>query len=540
MGGNAAGGYVYVDIETTGLNEYAGDISVISIDGRVYHVLYPKERKRALSELRERLKREVLVCHNAQFDVSWLREHFGLWPEAGVFDTMVAYQVLNAGREGSSSLGAISQELLGEELDKSHQASGWDGMFITDEQREYAARDTLVLPKLKQLLESKLKSSRLWHIFELEMLLLPILVEMHRKGIALDVDGAHALLRKLEVEAEGVEASLPEGLNPRSPEKVKEYFNLPNAQEDTIRHHLQENPEDGVAKGVLEYKKITKKMSFIRKQLLEKLERDGRLHPRFTQTSTATGRFSCKDPNLQQVDRGSDVRGLFVPASSGRRFVVADYAQLELRLAAYLSRDEVMLKAYRDGRDLHSETCERIFGQEDKRTRTLSKNINFASVFGGGHGTLIKFAFKNGVVISEEEAMQFHDSFHEAYPGLSRWQKEQGDINKGIYVYTPLGRRRYIPKGQGYCTRINTPVQGCGADGMKIAIYWLHKKGVTPTLTVHDELLVECGAEEAPEIKELVEKSMVYGMCRAMGQDPEDPVIPIEVEGKVVQSWAEK
>jgi len=532
--------YVHVDIETTGLNEFRDDIRVISIDGRVFDLYVPKQRLKAIAELEERMKREVFVAHNAQFDIAWLLHKFGLFPEAGVFDTMVAYQVLTAGRhEKSASLAAVCEELLGVRLPKDHQSGGWDGMFLLPEQLEYAARDTRVLPRLREVLTRMLRQDKLWHVFSLEMELLPVLCEMHNRGILIDKDGAYDLLERLDVEAREVYARLPPRLNPRSPLAVARHLGTDDATEDTIRAYLYDHPDDEVAQRILQYKKITKKASYVRKQLLDRLEADGRLHPTFTQTSTATGRFSCKEPNLQQVDRGEDVRGLFV-AGEGRRLVLADYAQLELRLAAYLSDDPVMIDAYREGRDLHSETCQRIFGEENKRTRTLSKNINFASVFGGGHGTLVKFAFRNGVVISEEEAKDFHDGFHTAYPALSRWQKKQGNTTAGEYVYTPFGRRRYVPLGRDYCTRINTPVQGCGADGMKIAIVWLYAKGVVPTLTVHDELVVECDAADAQEVKQLVEKSMVYGMYRAMGQDYAHPRVPIEAEGIIARSWAEK
>lgn len=543
---------VYLDIETTGLNPFAGEICVISVNGEVHHVYRDRERGKAI--LRKHVAPgDILVLHNAQFDLLWLYLHYGFDPvrmKARVFDTMVAYQVLTAGQNKSAALKSVVGELLPRDqwfdrMDKTHQsAGGWDGLFLTPEQYQYASMDTKVLRPLRKRLSELLSEARLWRIFRLEMDILPVLVYMTARGVYVDVDAASELVERVQDEAQTVlEEGIPEGLNPRSPKQLTEYFNLQDATEDTLKDALRRGHQEHEAlSAVLRYKKLTKKASYVREQIIERVQRDGRLHPAFTQTRTATGRFSCKDPNLQQVDRGGDVRGLFCIPDEGRRLIVADYAQLELRLAAYLSRDKGMIEAYRAGRDLHSETCARVFGEETKSTRTLSKNLNFSLVYGGSYKSLQTFAAKSDVILSDEEAKTLVDAFRGAYPTLVKWQRKQGNPEGGEYVFTPYGRRRYVPKGEGYNTRINTPVQGCGADGMKLAIrklYYTH--GVIPALTVHDELVVECGAHEAEDVRTVVEEAMVEGMYDAMVMpDPANPVVPIEVEGKVARSWAEK
>jgi DNA polymerase-1 len=288
----------------------------------------------------------------------------------------------------------------------------------------------------------------------------------------------------------------------------------------------------------MQIKKLLKKASSVEKQLLDRVRSDGRIHPTFGQTFTETGRLNSREPNLQNQDRGADVRGLFVPAP-GHKFIIADYSQLELRLAALLSGDDAMLGAYRDGRDLHSETCARIFGKENKKTRTLSKNINFGLVFGGGHNTLVKFAYKQGVVIPEKDALEYKAAFRDAYPGLLKWQRRQGDVRRPE-VTSVLGRRRYVTPGEGYCLRVNHPVQATAADGMKLAMVELHRQGITPLLSVHDEVVVEAPERDAEEVQRLIVDTLVNSMYRASEQDDDWPTVPIEVEAGIADDWSEK
>jgi DNA polymerase-1 len=206
-----------------------------------------------------------------------------------------------------------------------------------------------------------------------------------------------------------------------------------------------------------------------------------------------------------------------------------------------------MLEAYqRAESDLHAETQRRIFGdpskmdkETQKKTRTLSKNINFGLVFGGGHGTLIKFAAKMGVEIGEEEALEYKEAFRQTYPGLYRWQRLQGNV-KPNSVTTIKGRRRFIESGKAYCTRINHIVQGSAADGMKSAMVRVHKAGILPLVNVHDEILVEVAEEDAQWTADTLVKCMVAGMYSATEMNPDNPVVPIIAEVDIGNSWADK
>lgn len=566
--------YIYVDVETTGLDARKDKVRIVAIDGEAYDIWKPGHKEYVLSKLRgASVEGKTFVAHNAQFDLDFLYSTFPvLEPWKGpIFDTMVASQLMTAGRRLPNSLDAVCQRLLGISLDKTFQKADWSKDWIDDDMIQYAAHDTVVLPELVSELSAGMKRAGVDGIFALEMALLPALLNARRIGVRLDVQGAEKLISSLSEEASELERKLPtieekvkkqepagpslfddadfilvntRPMNPRAPQDVAKYFDLPDATEDTLRDYIKAT-DDSYAKTVRDIKKKYKKASTLRKQLVNRADADGRIHPWFNQTFVETGRLSSREPNLQNQDRGSDVRGLFVP-SAGCKFVISDYSQLELRLAAYFSGDTTMLEAYRSGRDLHTETQLNIFGNpqgkskdEAKRDRTLSKNINFGLVYGGGHGVLIRFAAKSGVEISEEEAIKYRNAFRELYPGLVRWQERTGNT-KPEYVRTVRGRRRYITPGEGFCTRINNIVQGSAADGMKLALVELYKAGIDVILNVHDEVVIECTANSAGEVLRQVRDTMPNAMYRAVGMDPTNPFLPIEVEADIAETWAEK
>lgn len=534
---------MYLDIETSSLSPYEwhSDVRIISIDGkRIYDLWEEDQREEALEEIWAR-KEEKMVGHNLGFDLIWLWEKLGYWHDGPVFDTMVAYQILTNGRYGlSAGLAAVQSHLFQTKMDKSEQKGGWDAMLLTDAKLEYARMDTEVIQPIHEKLELNLQKQGLKHIMDLEMNLLPVLTAMKAKGIHVDTSEVHALMASLEKQQQALMYELPMGLNPRSNEQVKAWFGLEDAKEDTLRPHVEAGDEE--AKKVADYKKIAKKKSSVWKQILGNIKRDGRIHGDFTQTMTDTGRLSSKSPNMQNQGSTTDIRSLFT-AEPGNKLVVADYSGLELRLAALISREEVMLDAFRNGRDLHDELRKAVLGEADtkdqaKKLRTLAKNIGFGYVFGSGPGTLVQIASKMGNNIKEEDAKRYHDLYHDTYPTLSRYQKRIGTSDHK-YVYSLLGRRRYIEPKKAYSTRINTPVQASAADGMKIAMVEMYRKGYTPILSIHDELVLEVPEEDAPLALEVLCDTMISAMYEATKQDPSQPTVPIEVEGAIGGNWSE-
>ena len=280
--------------------------------------------------------------------------------------------------------------------------------------------------------------------------------------------------------------------------------------------------------------------------LLDCVENDGRIHGRFDPTGTATGRFSSKEPNLQNIGRG-EIRSCFIDRK-GCSLVVADYSQVELRAAAAIAGETKMIEAYARGEDLHKATAAAVLGkpldQVTKEDRQLAKAVNFGLLYGQSAKGLVKYAASSyGVVLAEKDAQEIRTKFFQTYVHLQQWHRESHtQAENGIdEVRTILGRRRLIPEGasewEQFTALVNTPVQGGCADGMKRAIILLASRlpdEAKIISTVHDELILEAENAFANQVKETLESSMREAMADLF------PQVPIEVEAKVCLSWGDK
>jgi DNA polymerase I-like protein with 3'-5' exonuclease and polymerase domains len=279
-------------------------------------------------------------------------------------------------------------------------------------------------------------------------------------------------------------------------------------------------------------------------KLIESVGADGRIHCNYRQMGTDTGRLSAASPNLQQVNRSADFRSKFV-ADLGKVLVVADFSQIELRVAAELSGEKIMIQAYADGRDLHTETAARLKGvDQDKVTkndRTSAKIANFGLLYGAGPATLRKQAVAQyGVDMTPTEAKEIVDGFREAYPRLYDWQQEEG-TSEIECVYTAIGRRRQLHGfNDKYTTRINTQVQGTAGDIAKIAIgkIWEKLRGVPADTAklismVHDEIVLEVQEEEAEHWATALKEAMESAGAEVCQQ------VPIVAEVSWGKTWAD-
>jgi DNA polymerase-1 len=274
--------------------------------------------------------------------------------------------------------------------------------------------------------------------------------------------------------------------------------------------------------------------------------RNGRIYASWRQLRAATGRMACDHPNLQNIPRSGPLRS-YIRASEGRVFVTADYSQIELRIAAKISGDTEMLNAYVQGRDLHTLTAQSLTGREDvsKDERKLAKAVNFGLLYGMGTQGLQSYAQRNyGVEMSFEEAALYRRRFFETYPGLKRWHDDErrtwqrGDAE----TRTLTGRRRLDV--ERLTDRLNAPVQGAAADGLKLALALLwERRGecprALPILDCHDEVVVECDIEQAADVEAWLKKAMVEGMDTVMNCTDEVDV-PVEVEARMATSWGER
>lgn len=264
----------------------------------------------------------------------------------------------------------------------------------------------------------------------------------------------------------------------------------------------------------------------------------GRIHPDLMPLATETGRFACRKPNLQnQVTPGSDPIGVrnFIAAPENHVLMEADYSQVELRIAAYLSGDETMLQAYKEGADIHAITTGAVFGipleeasdkthSDYKHRRTVAKSTMFGILYGiHAKGLMRNLKSSAGISLSEADCAGYIDGIKARYPGLAAWQGAViARAKKNIYAETALGRKRYLPgiRAQDYGKRgasermaINTPVQGLAADCLKLSMARLivalaGRPYIRPTMTVHDSLVFEVRADKAEEAGRIIRECM--------------------------------
>ena len=269
----------------------------------------------------------------------------------------------------------------------------------------------------------------------------------------------------------------------------------------------------------------------------EHVAENGRVYAGWRQLGADSGRMACSAPNLQNLPRETAYRQCF-RAPAGRVLVKADYSQIELRIAAKVSGDEAMLAAYRQGLDLHTLTAQRVLGiaEVTKQHRQLAKAINFGLLYGMGAETFQLYAKANyGVDLTLEQAQQYRAAFFAAYPGLVQWHNKIGRTGKrAIETRTEAGRRRL--NVERFTEKLNTPVQGTGADGLKLALALLWERradvpGAFPVLAVHDECVIECDQEQAQAVAQWVRKAMVEAMAPLIAP------VSVEVEVKTANTW---
>jgi DNA polymerase-1 len=506
-----------------------------------------------LGKLGKTLGQVEILAHNAKFDLQWLRQRCGLiLPK--VFCTMTASKLLTTGdHEAKNNLKTCLSRWLDIDLPKDQGKSDWGSMMLMPEQLEYAANDVAHLHALKEKLQVAIVEAGLKEVCELEMKLLPVVVDIEARGFAVNREMLESIGEECRQRSLPLEAQLHDlfgnPINLESPKQLKEAFkgigvNIPNTSASTMA-----NTDHEAARLLLGYREVIKQRQQV-ETLLKATGSNDRIHGRFDPTATDTGRFSSSSPNMQSIGRG-EIRRAFI-AASGCQLVIADYSQIELRAAAVIAKDETMLAAYQSGEDIHARTAASILGkpikQVTKQDRQLAKAVNFGLLYGQSPRGLVKYA-KSGfeVDLTYNEAVSLHEKFFGTYQGLKRWHEEARSkagsaVNE---VRTLFGRRKLLPphNEETFWSRfsagfLNMVVQGTCADGLKHAMVHLADKlpdEAQMVGTIHDELIVECPADSAKEVCQLTEEVMREAMFSVLGSE-----VPVEVEAKVCECWEEK
>ncbi len=544
--------YLGFDVETTGLDPHADRLRLIQLAlpaGPTYVVDCFAVDPRSLAPVFERA---VLVGHNLKFDLRFLLAAGLPVPDGTrLFDTLLAAELLDAGLPNPGhGLDDLARRFLGLELPKTLQRAAWSGP-LSLALLEYAARDAAIVLPLRERLQAELAAAHLERVASLEFRALPGVVWLEHSGAPFDPEAWRALadaallekLRLADALTAQAEALLGKNglfgreVNWESAPQVLRLLraaglDVPNTAEEALLAH-RDHPL--VAK-VLRFREAAKRCGTYGLNVLADVHpATGRIHAAWRQIGAASGRMACTRPNLQNVPRDPRYRACF-KAPTGRVLVKADYSQIELRIAAEMAGDQRIRDAYRRGEDLHALTARLVLGKEQvtKEDRQAAKALNFGLIYGMGASTLRQHAASGyGVHLTDAEAHRFREAFFRAYPGLRAWQRSQPEGE--IETRTPAGRRRlHVAR---YTEKLNTPVQGAGADGLKaaLALLWETRDrcpSARPVLAVHDELVLECDEHDAEPAREWLVACLRRGMAAFLRR------VPVVVEARIARDWS--
>ncbi|MGI8896833.1 MAG: DNA polymerase [Pyrinomonadaceae bacterium] len=566
-----------LDTETTELDPYTGRlrliqlaapdvVSIIDLDAfanGAHGVLANNEALLPLKRLLE-APRPIKIAHNAKFDAKFLKHNLGA-DLGGVFDSLLASQLISAGDiEERHGLETVASRYLNESVDKSERLSNWN-FELSEAQLEYAARDAAVLLPLREKLIDRLKAEGLIKVAQLEFECVMPVVDIELAGFYMHKDRwleQLAIVEKRRGElAEELQGILAEessqgslfGGPQRDDINLDSHQQLTQALErlgipvpDSTRNwKLQPLAvEYPVIATLLEYRTVQKALTSYGQNMIELINpATGRLHADFRQIGAPTGRFSCTNPNIQQVPHATEYRRCFSGYPTGRRLVIADYSQIELRILAEFSGDRGFIEAFNSGADLHRVTAAQVFNvpldQVSKDQRDFAKRLNFGVVYGIGAQ---RFSMMTGLSVAEAENVL--RKYFATYRGLDSYLREAANraVNER-QARTASGRLvrfRYDENDRQQISMTqrngkNTPIQGTSADILKRALRLL-KGELRDTSArivniIHDEIVVEADADEAEEIALKVERAM----CTA-GEEYLRTV-PVKVETEIADEW---
>ncbi len=502
-------------------------------------------RRRPASRLRSR-RLWTTVPRLVAYDAKNLLREFGdLRIRTLGDDPMIASHLLNPSRTFADA-GQAAGEFLDRLLPDDQPAAAADaaGLLARKTREELERRDQLALYD------------------DVELPLAPVLASMERAGIALDP----AALREISVEVDAAVERLQreifalagEEFNLGSPQQLGrilfDKLGLPAGRQnktgyatgaDVLQSLARSFP---VAAKVLEWREVSKLKSTYIDVLPTLVDAHGRIHTIFNQTSTATGRLSSTNPNLQNIpvrsELGRRIRKAFVAPSDDRVLLAADYSQIELRLMAHLSGDEAMRAAFHEGQDIHDFTARRIFdvgpfAEVTRNQRTMAKSVNFGLLYG-----MSDFGLAQRLEIDRGAARAMTEAYFERFPGVRGYiDRCLEEARERGYVETLLGRRRYMPdlRSKNYMLRAaaereatNAPLQGSAADLMKLAMVRLDRRlngeglDAVMLLQIHDELIFEVAARDLDAVGRVVKHEMEHAF---------ELSVPVEATLKTGKNW---
>ncbi|HXD33450.1 MAG TPA: DNA polymerase [Pyrinomonadaceae bacterium] len=562
-----------LDTETTDLDPFSArlrliqlatpdGVRIIDLDAFGYGDLTQNE---GLAPLRRLLAapRPIKILHNAKFDAKFLKHKLGV-DLGGIFDTLLASQLVSAGDiEERHGLDAVASRYLNESVDKSERLSNWE-FELSEAQLEYAARDAAILLPLREKLIERIKSEGLIQVAQLEFECVIPVVNLELAGFFMHKDRWLEQLAIVEKKRGELANDLQEILGANSAQgslfgPARANINLDSHQQLTESLNRMGIPvpdstrnwklqplaaQYPVIATLLDYRTVQKALTSYGQNMIELINPvTGRLHADFRQIGAPTGRFSCTNPNIQQVPHAVEYRRCFSGHPEGRKLVIADYSQIELRILAEFSGDPEFIGAFNSGADLHRVTAAQVFNvdsdQVTKEQRDFAKRLNFGVVYGIGAQ---RFSIMTG--LGQSEAENVLRKYFATYRGLDTYLREAA--NRAVrdrQARTASGRLvrfRYDDQDRQQISMTqrngkNTPIQGTSADILKRALRLLEDdlRGTTAKIVniIHDEIVVEVDADEASDIAVRVERAM----CAA-GEEYLHTV-PVKVETEIADEW---
>ena len=578
---SASEGFAF-DTETTSINAQQAELVGVSFSVEVGHAAYVPvahsyegaptqlDRDWVLAHLKPLLEDSKLpkIGQNLKYDMSVLA-NYGIALSGVAFDTMLESYVLNS-VSTKHDMGSLSEKYLGHTPVPFTEVAGKGKAQVTFDKVDlakaghYAAEDADVTLALHhQLMQQLTSEPQLHRVFNtLEMPLVPVLSRIEDAGVLIDdtmlMQQSQELSSSMQV-AEQRAYELADGeFNLASPKQIQEVLydrmglpvlkKTPKGAPSTAEDVLQELAlEHELPRLILQHRSLGKlKSTYTDKLPMMINPRTGRVHTSYHQAVTATGRLSSSDPNLQNIPiktkEGRRIREAFI-AEPGSVIMAADYSQIELRIMAHLSNDEVLLDAFNQGLDIHRATAAEIFdvalSDVKDEQRRHAKAVNFGLIYG-----MSAFGLSKQINVPRKQAQEYIDAYFERYPGVKAYMESTRELARERgYVETVFGRRLYLPdinsknhnvRQYAERTAINAPMQGTAADIIKKAMIevdaWVSETiGVKTIMQVHDELVFEVDESVIGSASERI-KSIMENVANLK--------VPLLVESGFGENWA--
>jgi DNA polymerase I len=575
---------VCFDTETTGLDALNAELVGISFSfekGKGFYVPFPENQEKAqtlIKKFRPFFENESIekIGQNIKYDLKIL-SNYNLQVKGKLFDTMIAHYLINPDmRHNMDVLSETYLKYTPKSIETLIGKKGKGQLSMRDvpleDIKEYATEDadiTFQLAAHFQPILEKVGTKKLFD--EIEIPLVPVLADMEKEGIRLDVAFLKSMSVDMQKEIDAFEQQIyetaGEKFNLASPKqlgdilfdklkiggtKQKKTKTGQYATGEEVLSYLAN--EHQIVRDILEWRQMVKLQSTYIDALPNQVdEKTGRVHTDYMQTVAATGRLSSNNPNLQNIpirtERGRLIRKAFVARDENYTLLSADYSQIELRIIAAMCGEENMIKAFQNNEDIHKSTAAKVFNvpldEVTKEQRSHAKTVNFGIIYG-----VSAFGLSNQTNLSRKESAELIEAYYQTYPKLKSFMSSQVDFaRENGYVETISGRRRYlkdinsanaIVRGGAERNAVNAPIQGSAADIIKIAMINIHKKLTADPeglgwkskmlLQVHDELVFDVHNSELESIQPMIKYEMENAFKMA---------VPLDVEIGLGKNWLE-